>query len=345
MLLAAGLGTRLRPLTYEIPKPIIPVINKPSISYPLKLLKEYGINKVVINLYQKGEKIRKYLDEENRFGLQIEYSEEEHLLGTAGGVKKVERCFKRTFLVLSADGITNLNLNKALKFHKQKKAVATVVLKEKEERFKYGIALRDKEDRITQFIEKPDWGEVFSNTVNTGIYIFEPEVLSYIPPDREYDFGRQLLPFLVREKKGVYGYLMNDYWIDMGNLEDYRRVQIDILKGRTGIDIKGNEVREGLWLGENSEISPSSIIEPPVVIGNNCRIEKGARIGKFIVLGDRVVVKKRASLERCVLWNDILIGEEAKLKDCILADFTSISPGFLMSEGVVVGNGRDRSLP
>ena len=337
MLLAAGLGTRLRPLTYEIPKPIIPVINKPSISYPLRLLKKYGINKVVINLCCGTEKIKKYLDEKNRFGLKIEYSEEEHLLGTAGGVKKVERCFKRTFLVLSADGITNLDLDKALKFHKQKKAIATVVLKEKEKRFKYGIALCDKENRITQFIEKPSWSEVFSNTVNTGIYIFEPEVLSYIPPNREYDFGHQLLPFLVREKKRIYGYLMNDYWIDMGNLKDYRRVQIDILKGKTGIGIKGKEVREELWLGENSEISPSSIIEPPVVIGNNCRIGKGAKIGKFTVLGDRVIVEKRASLDRCILWNDILVGEEAKLKDCILTDFVSIPSRFLMSEGVVMG--------
>ncbi|MEA1964893.1 MAG: NDP-sugar synthase [Candidatus Aerophobetes bacterium] len=342
MLLAAGVGTRLRPLTYKIPKPIIPVINKPSISYPLKLLKEFGINKVVINLYHSRERIKRCLNEKNRFGLEIEYSEEEHLLGTAGGVKKMEKCFNRgTFLVLSADGITNLNINKALKFHREKKTIATVVLKEKEEKFKYGIALRDKEMRITQFIEKPNWGEVFSNTVNTGIYIFEPEVLSYIPPDREYDFGHELLPFLVKEKEKVYGYLMSDYWIDMGNLEDYRRVQIDILGGKTGIDIKGNEAGEGLWLGENSEISPSSIIETPVVIGNNCRLEKGAKIGKFTVLGDRVTVKKRASLERCILWNDILIGKEAKLKDCILTDFTSIPPGLLMSEGVVMGKKQD----
>jgi len=336
MLLAAGLGTRLRPLTYKIPKSIIPVINKPSISYPLKLLKKYGINKVVINLYYKIEEIKKCLDEKDKFGLQIKYSKEKHLLGTAGGVKKVESCFKETFFVLSVDGITNLNLNKVLKFHKQKKAIATVVLKKKEEKFKYGIALRDKENRITQFIEKPGWGDVFSNTVNTGIYIFEPEVLSYIPPNKEYDFGRQLLPFLVKEKKRVYGYLMNDYWIDMGNLEDYRRVQIDILEGKTGIEIKGKEDREGLWLGENNEISPYSIIEPPVVIGNNCCIEKGAKIRKFTVLGDRVTIRKGASLDRCILWNDILIGKEAKLKDCILTDFTSIPPGFLMNEGVVM---------
>ena len=337
MLLSAGLGTRLRPLTYKVAKSMIPVINRPSISYSLNSLKKTGTRGVVVNLYHQAWQVKEYLGKGERFNIQLFYSDEEHLLGTAGGLKKMEAYFKDTFLVLSADGITNFDLSEALQFHKQKKALATVILKRVGEKFKYGVVQRDEENQITRFVEKPDWGDVFSNEVNTGIYIFEPEIFSYIPSGEPYDFGHQVLPFLARERKKVYGYLMDNYWADIGNLQDYRKIQKDILEGGTGIQIPGKQSRKGIWIGEDSEVSTSAILEPPIVIGDNCRIEAGVKIGKYTTLGHRVRIKKGASLERCILWNDVLVGEKAHLDDCILSHFTCIPAGFSMSEGVVVG--------
>jgi len=335
MLLAAGLGTRLRPLTYKVAKPMIPVLNKPSIFYSLNSLKKSRINQVVINLYHQGSQVKDYLKNGEEFNLEVLYSEEDRLLGTAGGLKKVEDYFKDTFLVLSADGIANLDLDKAIQFHKQKAALATIILKKVEERFRYGVVLRDREE-ITRFVEKPGWGEVFSNEVNTGIYIFEPGVFSYIPSGKAYDFGHQVLPSLVQKKEKVCGYLMHNYWIDMGNLGDYRKAQRDILKGKTGIELSGKQIKKGVWIGENSEISKSASLEPPVVIGDNCRIEAKVKIGKYTTLGDGVIIKKGASLEECILWNDVLVEEDAHLDDCILGHFSRIPSGFAMTGGVVI---------
>jgi len=335
MLLAAGLGTRLRPLTYEIAKSMIPVLNKPSIFYSLNSLKKSSINQVIINLYHQKSQIKNYVKDGEEFNIEVLYSEEDRLLGTAGGLKKVETYFKDTFLVLSADGITNFDLDRAIQFHKQKKALATIVLKKVEERFRYGIVLRNKEGQITQFVEKPSWKEAFSDEVNTGIYVFEPEIFSYIPSNRVYDFGHQVLPSLIQKKEKVCGYLMQNYWIDMGNLDDYKKAQRDILGKETGIEIPGKQIKKGIWVGENSEISKLAILEPPVIVGDNCRVEAKARIGKYTILGHRVVVKKGACLEKCILWNNILIEEKAHLDDCILTHFCRIPPGFSMTGGIV----------
>jgi len=338
MLLAAGLGTRLRPLTYEVAKSMIPVLNKPSIFYSLNSLKKStGVNQVIINLYHQKSQIKNYVKNGEEFNIEVLYSEEDHLLGTAGGLKKVETYFKDTFLVLSADGITNFELDRAVQFHKQKAALATIVLKKIEERFRYGVVLRNREGQITQFVEKPSWREAFSDEVNTGIYVFEPEIFSYIPFNRVYDFGHQVLPSLIQKKEKVYGYLMQSYWIDMGNLEDYKKAQRDILEEETGIKIPGKQIKKGIWIGENSEISKLANLEPPVVIGDNCRIEAKAEIGKYTILGHRVVIKKEAHLERCILWNNVLIEEKAYLDDCILTHFSHIPAGFSMTGGIITG--------
>ena len=335
MLLAAGLGTRLRPLTYRVSKSMIPVINKPSLFYSLNLLRKSKINETVINLYHQGSQIKDYVKDGEKFNVQVLYSEEDSLMGTAGGLKKMESYFKDTFLVLSADGITDFNIHQAVQFHKQKAALATVVLKKTEEKFRYGVALRNKQGKITQFMEKPSWGDALSDEINAGIYIFEPGIFSYIPAGEPYDLGHQVLPSLVKRGEAVYGYLMDDYWIDMGNLGDYMKVHRDILKGKTGIKISGREIKKGIWIGENVQISKSASLKPPVVIGNNCRIEEKVAIGKYTTLGDRVTIKKEARLEKCILWDDVLIEEKAYLDNCILTHFARIPPKLSITGGVV----------
>ena len=344
MILAAGLGTRLRPLTYIVPKPMIPVVNQPSIFYSLGLLERFGIKEVIINLYHEAKKVKDYLSRTREFNMQIIFSEEEYLLGTAGGVKKMENYFQETFLVLSSDGVSNLDLSEVLHFHKRKQAISTVVLKEEEERFKYGIALCNEESRINQFVEKPSWGQVFSNRVNTGIYIFEPEVFSYIPESREHDFGSQVLPAMVERGERIYGYLMEGYWTDVGNLEDYRKAHRDILKRKEGIDIPGRQIKEGVWIGEGNRISPRAHLVPPLVIGNNCEVEEDVKIGEGTILGDRVRIRKGASLRQCILWNDVMVEKEAELDDCILANHVFIPPDFSMREAVVAPKGLLRSV-
>ena len=339
MVLAAGLGTRLRPLTYILPKPMIPIANRPSISYSLTVLERLGIEKVVINLYGEAKKVKDYLSRTREFGMQIIFSEEKHLLGTAGGVKKMENYFQETFLVLSSDGVSNVDLKKVLHFHKLKQAICTVVLKEEEERFKYGIALCNEESRINQFVEKPSWGEVFSNQVNTGIYVFEPEVFSYIPESRQHDFGNQVLPAMVETGERIYGYVMKDYWTDVGNLEDYRKAHKDILKGKERIDMPGRQIKEGVWIGEGNRISPQAHLVSPLVIGNNCEVEEDVEIGEGTVLGDRVRIRKGASLHQCILWNDVMVEKGAELDGCILANHTFIPPDFSMKGAVVTPKG------
>jgi len=337
MLLAAGLGTRLRPLTSKIAKSMVPVLNKPSIFYSLDCLKRAGINQVIINLYHQGSQIKEYVKDGEKFGMQVLYSEEDRLLGTAGGLKKVEAYFKDTFLILSSDGITNINLRKVIQFHRQKKALATVVLKKVKERFRYGVVLRNKEKEIIRFVEKPRWGEVFSDEINTGIYVFEPEVFFYIPPGRTYDIGHQLLPSLIKRKERVCGYLIDNYWIDIGNLADYMKAQRDILEGKTEIEISGNKRRKGIWVGGNSQISRSASLEPPVLIGDNCRIKAKAKIGKYTTIGHGAIIEKGARLKKCVLWNDVWVGEGAFLDNCILGHFSRIPSQFSMTGGVVPG--------
>jgi len=343
MVLAAGLGTRLRPLTYILPKPMIPIVNRPSLFYSLSLLERLGIEEVIINLYHEAKKVKDHLSRTREFNMQIIFSEEKHLLGTAGGVKKMESYFQETFLVLSSDGVSNVDLKEVLHFHKRKQAISTVVLKEEEERFKYGIALCNKESRISQFVEKPSWGEVFSNQVNTGIYIFEPEVFSYIPESREYDFGNQVLPAMVERGEEIYGYVMEGYWTDVGNLEDYRKAHKDILKRKEGIDIPGRQIKEGVWIGEGNRISPQAHLVPPLVIGNNCEVEEDVKIGEGTILGDRVRIRKGASLHQCILWNDVIIEKGAELDDCILANYVFVPPDFSMKGAVVTPKGLLRS--
>ncbi len=335
MLLAAGLGTRLRPLTCVVSKSMIPVVNKPSLFYSLNLLRRSKINDVVINLYHQGNQIKDYVGDGEKFNMRVMYSEEDSLMGTAGGLKRMESYFKDTFLVLSADGITDLNIRKAIQFHKKKAALATVVLKKTEEKFRYGVAFRNSQSRITQFIEKPSWGDALSDEINAGVYIFEPDIFSHIPPGKPYDLGHQVLPALAKKGKAVYGYLMDDYWMDIGNMTDYMKAQRDILSERTEIEIAGKEITKGIWIGEDTQISKSANLEPPVVIGNNCCIEEGVRIAEYTTLGDRVTIKREARLEKCILWDDVLIGEETYLDTCVITHFTRVPPKLSITGGVV----------
>ena len=237
MILAAGEGTRLRPLTLDTPKPLLPVGKDPLIIQHLRWLKSHGITQVAINLYHMGEKIQAELGDGTHLGVQIYYSPEEELLGTAGGLKKMEKLFDDTFIVLYGDILSDVNLTAVTDFHRQRKALMTLVLFRAANTWEVGIVDMDEEGRITGFTEKPPKGTETSNLSNGGIYILEPDIFTYIPEDSHYDFGFDVIPILMAEKRPVYGYPLksDDYLIDIGTIDKYRQANEDMNAGRVKI--------------------------------------------------------------------------------------------------------------
>ncbi len=337
MLLAAGAGTRLRPLTYQIPKPLIPVANRPVIHYVLDNLARHGIKEVVINLFAHADQIRSYCGDGTRWGLRLHYSQEPTLLGTAGGVKKAEAFFKgEPFLVMSGDGLSDIDLSSMIAFHKKKRALGTIAVKPVDTRFEYGITLLKASGRITKFVEKPSWGGIFSNTVNTGIYLFEPEILRYIPKGKTYDFGHELWPKLLKLKKPIYAYHLKSYWTDVGNLAEYRKSQIDCLDGKVNIALPGRQISKGIWIEEPASISPEAVLKAPCLIGKNVQIAAYAEIGPYSVIGADSKISSHAVLKNCMLFDNVTVEKEAHLSNCILGPKSVVKESITAYEAAVL---------
>lgn len=321
MLLAAGAGTRLRPLTYETPKPMVPVVNRPVIHHVLDNLLKHGVEEVMVNLHNHPEQVRGYCGDGSRWSLKLHYSLETKLMGTAGSIKlpKVEKFLKDgPFFVMSGDGLSDIDLTAMWQFHRKRGSMATMAVKAVDARFDYGVTMMDASQRIKGFLEKPSWGDVFSNKVNTGIYLFEPEVLKLIPAGRPYDFGHSLWPKLLKMRKPIYAYETDAYWCDVGNLPEYRRCQIDCLDRKAKINIPGTEIRKGVWVQEGASIDPKARLVAPVVIGKGCRVAAGATVGPYTLLGDRTQVARGATLKNCILFESVSVGEKVHLTNCVI---------------------------
>ncbi len=317
-ILAAGAGTRLRPLTYECPKPMISLLNKPVIEHTINNLKKHNIDSIVMNLHTLPQMITDYFGNGSKFGIDINYSLEENLLGTAGGLKKCKKFFDSTFVVMSGDGLSNIDLTAAVAFHKKKKSLATMVLKKIETKFAYGITLTDRFNKIVNFVEKPSWGSVFSDTVNTGIYIFEPEIFRYIP-DGFYDFGKDLWPKLLKLKKNIYAYLMNGYWTDIGNIEEYKNGVKDALFGKVSINVSGKKFgKSEVFVDKNCKIDKTVKFIGKSIIGKNCKIGKNVVIDNGTVIGNNVIIQDDAIIKDSVIWSNTIIGKHAKLCSSII---------------------------
>jgi len=337
MVLAAGAGTRLRPLTYETPKPMVPVLNRPVLHHVLNNLLRHGIKDVMMNLHAHGEQIRGYCGDGSRWSLNVQYSREPKLLGTAGSIKKVEKFFSDgPFVVLSGDGLSDIDITALYAFHKKRKSLATMVLKPIDARFDYGVTMTNKSGRITGFLEKPSWSDVFSNKVNTGIYLFEPEVFRHIPPNQVYDFGHQLWPKLLKMGKPIYAYEMDGYWCDVGNLAEYRKSQLDALDGKVHIGIPGQQVRKGVWVERGSFIHPKAVLRAPCLIGKGSTIKEGAQIGPYTVVGDRAVISSQAVLKNCILFDNVTVGKNVHLSNCILGANGNVQENITVYEAAVI---------
>ncbi len=337
MVMAAGAGTRLHPLTTLVPKPLVPIANRPVLEYTIENLRRHGITELVLNLHSHPELIRRHFGDGSSRGMRIHYSYEPKLLGTAGGVKNVEHFLNEgTFLVLSGDGLTDIDLTELLSFHRRRRALATIALKTVDMRFEYGVALMNPSGRIRRFIEKPRWSDVFSNEVNTGIYVFEPDALKMIPKGKVYDFGHQFWPKLLKERRPIHGYRTKSYWCDVGNLGEYRHAQHDALEGKIGIHFQGRQIQRGVWVDEGTVIERGVRFEPPCLIGQRCRIARNAVIGAYTVVGHRAHIGAGSVLRNCTLWDDVRVEKRVRLENCILGHGARATENISVYEGSVI---------
>ncbi|MBX9572561.1 MAG: NTP transferase domain-containing protein [Candidatus Obscuribacterales bacterium] len=339
VIMAGGSGTRLRPLTCHLPKPMVPVINKPMSEHIVDLLKKHDFNDVIFALHYLPQAISEYFGDGSDWDMKIRYSiEEGKPLGTAGCVKAIQDHLDDTFIVISGDGLTDIDLTKALEYHREKKSKATLVLKRVENPLEYGVVITDNTGRIQRFVEKPGASEIFSDTVNTGIYILEPEVLLYVVMGREQDFSNDLFPLLLLRNEPMYGYVADGYWCDVGNLAVYRQAHQDILNGMVNIQMDLPQIAPGVWVGEGTEIDSSVKLNPPVLIGRNCRIAKDVVIEPHTVIGDNVIIQEQANLKHPVIWSNSYIGSQAAIRACIVCNNSSIHRGAELLEGAVIGS-------
>ena len=338
VLMAGGSGTRLRPLTCDLPKPMVPILNRPIAEHIINLLKRHRIREVIATLHYLPDVMRDYFQDGSDFGVQMTYAvEEDQPLGTAGCVRNIVELLDGTFLVISGDSVTDFDLSAAIEFHQRKGSKATIVLARVPNPIDFGVVITDENYRIRRFLEKPSTSEVFSDTVNTGIYILEPEVLEYLPPNQEADFSKDLFPILLDRNEPMYGYIADGYWCDVGHLDAYREAQYDGLLRKVKLNFTYTERSPGLWVGENTFIDPSARIETPAIIGNNCRIGSRVIIEAGSAIGDNVTIGADADLKRPIIWNGVMIGEEVHLRACVVARGARIDRRAHVLEGAVVG--------
>src|ERR671915_514860 len=323
IIMAGGQGTRLRPLTSNQPKPMIRIANLPCMEHIVKLLARHGVTDIAVTLQFMPDEIRDYFGDGSEWGVDMRYSVEDAPAGTAGSVKMAEQQLGlegERLLIISGDALTDADLSRLVEFHEEKGSEATMVLKSVENPLDFGIVITEEDGRISRFLEKPAWGQVFSDTVNTGIYLLEPSATAEIPDPEggEYDFSKELFPKLLDAGRPLYGYITEDYWEDIGTLEQFASAQRDVLDGRVeGVRPPGTRLRENIYVGRRAQVDDDEL-EGPVVVGENTRIDEGARIGPYSVIADNVVVSAGSSVERSVIAEGTYIGEGAELVDTLV---------------------------
>jgi UDPglucose 6-dehydrogenase len=323
MIMAAGIGSRLRPLTATIPKPMIPIVNKPVMEYCVKLLSNHGITDIIVNTHYLPESIQDHFLDGQAFGVNMQYSKEKKLLGTAGGVKNNKWFLNETFCIVSGDILTNINFSEMYRFHKEKNALVTLALRPVKDVTQYGVAVIDGDNKITAFQEKPNKAEALSNLVNTGVYIFEPEIFNYIP-DGFYDFGKNLFPKLVKLEERIYGFEISDYWCDVGNIQVYKQANRDVLSGKYILNgMEYHPIHDSVELGKNCKVVNS-------IIGKDCVVRSNVKISNSIIL-ENTIIRENAEIKNSIIGSNCLIEKGSKIvSDNVIesgSEFTNVCKG------------------
>jgi mannose-1-phosphate guanylyltransferase / phosphomannomutase len=337
VIMAGGEGTRLRPLTSNQPKPMMPVANRPLMEHVVQLLKRHGFDEIVVTVGFQANAIRTYFGNGAEFGVRMVYATEETPLGTAGSVRNAMDELDEPFLVISGDVLTDIDLGAIVDFHEDRKAVVTIGLKSMENPLEFGIVITRPDGSIERFLEKPSWGQVFSDTINTGVYVLRPEIFDYIEPYKPVDFSSDVFPRLLGEVP-MYGFVADGYWEDVGTLDAYIKAHQDILDQQVNLELLGFRIGEGIWLGEGSEIDPAATIDGPAIIGDYCRVEAGARLSEYSVLGSNVRVGNDAFLERTVVHDNVYLGAGVRLRGAVVGRSSDLRRGARLEEGVVIGD-------
>jgi mannose-1-phosphate guanylyltransferase / phosphomannomutase len=342
VIMAGGFGTRLRPLTSNIPKPMVPMVNKPMMEHIVELLKAHGITDVVSALFYQPDVITAHFGDGSAWGMNMRYRKAEADYGTAGSVRFSKEFLDERFIVISGDVLTDFDLTAAVRFHEQKHAKATLLLTRVSNPLQYGVVLTREDGKITRFLEKPSWGEVFSDTINTGIYILEPEVLDLIPDKQEFDFSKNLFPLLLERDLGLYGYIAEGYWKDIGSLNEYQDAHSDILNGEVLLKING-EKHENLTIGKSSNVEADPRhLTGNIIIGKNCHIHKGAVISNSVI-GDGCEILPGAVVRNSIIWNWTTIGTRTELShdvigtNCFIGDDSTILENVFISDSCTIG--------
>jgi mannose-1-phosphate guanylyltransferase/phosphomannomutase len=339
VILAGGQGTRLLPLTETLPKPMVSVLDRPIMEHIVRHLRSFGITDMVATLHYRPRIIRDHFADGSDFGVSMRYTVETEPLGTAGSVKLGERYLDETFLVVGGDAMVDFDMQAFHRFHQERKAKVSLCLTRVRDPGEFGIVITDEVGRVQRFLEKPGPSEVFSDTVNTGIYLIEPEVLEAIPTGRPYDFSGNLFPMLLDRGVPIYGYVATGYWSDIGTLEQLRQAHWDLLDGKVGLSIEGNVIQEGVWIGDGVNIHPEAEINAPCWFGDNVRIGRGARLGPYTVLASNVEVERHAIVHRSIVRRNSFIGEASDLRNAMLARRTIIEAQCEIGDDVVIGSG------
>ena len=338
VVMAGGEGTRLRPLTSNQPKPMVPIVGKPCMEHIIDLVKRHGIEEVVVTLAFMPQAIRAYFGGGESLGLDIDYSVEEQPLGTAGSVRLAHERLAETFVVISGDALCDVDLTALVEAHRTKGAAVTIGLKSVDNPLEFGIVVTDDDGRVERFLEKPSWGQVFSDTINTGIYVLEPEVLRHVPDDRPYDFSKELFPLLLEMGRPIYGHVLDGYWQDIGNLEQFRQANFDALDASVQLEVPGLRLKGNLWVSEDVDIGELEPVDGPAFIGTNCRIADGASIGAYTVLSQGVIVREGARVSRSVVDAGTYIGRNAVIEGAIVGRSSDIRDHVRIHEGVAIGD-------
>ncbi len=345
VLIAGGFGTRLRPLTYNRPKPIVPVVNRPFVLHQIELLKKYGIYEIILNVHYLPKSMELVLGDGKEWGVKLYYSIEKEPLGTAGAVKNAEKYFdEEPLVVFNGDILTNIDIKDLIEFHKKSKSVATIALTEVDDPTHYGLVITDKDGKVKKFLEKPSWQEVTTNKINAGVYILEPRIFSYVPKNAFFSFERDLFPLLLEKNENMYAKVSSSYWLDIGSPKKYLQAHKDILNQEIKVNIEGENKGDQIWIHPSAQINESAKLKGPLVIGKNAKVEK-ASIKNFSVIGEKVSIDDGVIIEDTVILRNSKIGKDVKLKNCIIGenciieDFVGMLYGIVLADYSIVKKG------
>lgn len=338
VIMAGGEGTRLRPLTSNAPKPLLPLANRPMMEHVVSLLARHGIEEVIVTVAFMANSIRNWFGDGSDHGVRITYAVEEQPLGTAGSVANARQHLDERFLVISGDVLTDIDLSQIVAAHEERDAMATIGLVRVENPLEFGIVITRDDGSIERFLEKPSWGQVFSDTINSGIFVLEPGIFDFIEPERSVDFSGEVFPAVLERGLGLYGSVAEGYWEDVGTLDAYLRAHRDILDRRVAVDVDGFEVAEGVWIAEGAEVHPDARVLGPSIVGENCTIEAGAVIGPYTVVGHNARLRRDVEVARSVLLDNAYVGEGSRLTATIVGRSCDVRRGVRCEEGVVLGD-------